>query len=223
MLEHCIFQFVTERHSYRNHFNDKFIRALYRKGLFMWGSKDLGLVTVLAALGFVTAASILQMGYVFTGIRGLNYIFIIFLAIQTGFALLVYEGRRWRFFVQMTVFTLLIIPTNLGGPAFDILGKTSYMIAGFFTDLIANSFYPYFKKRKKSGYWSVFSGGLLYWALQATTGIMLTIAFYAPIAEAYVSLVVLLSPVIMAEAVVGSYLGYKIHRRIDKDNKIEKT
>jgi hypothetical protein len=181
----------------------------------MWGSKDLGLVTVLAALGFVTAASILQMGYVFTGIRGLNYIFIIFLAIQTGFALLIYEGRRWRFFVQMTIFTLLIIPTNLGGPAFDLIGKTAYMIAAFFTDLITNTVYPLFKRLNKDNYWSVFNG-FLYWSLQVVTGIMIMSVFYAPIAGAYISLVLFLAPLIMIEAVIGSYLGYKIFSRIDR-------
>ncbi len=187
----------------------------------MWNSKDLALVTVLAALAFVTAASIGQMGYLITGIPGVNYIFIIFLAIQTGFGLLVYEGRRWRFFVQMTIFTLLIIPINLGAPSFDVLGKTHYIIAAFFTDILANSFYPFFKKHKRYNYWSILSGGLIYWTIQPLASMAINIEFYAPTAPQLISIMTLLAPVILVEAVAGSYLGYKIYRRINKESDVK--
>lgn len=180
----------------------------------MWSSKDLGLVAILAALGFVTAASIGQIGYLITGIPGFNYIFIIFQVMLISFSLLVYEGRRWRFFLQMTIFTILIIPVNFGAPAYDILGKTHYMIAAFFTDIVANSFYRYFEERNKCKYWVILNGGLVFWTLQPLLSIAINVVFYAPQAAQLISVVSLLFPIIIIESVTGSYLGHKIYRRL---------
>jgi hypothetical protein len=177
----------------------------------MWSSKDLGLVTVMAALGFVTAASIVQMGYVFTGIPGVNYVFIIFLAIQTGFSLLLYRGRRWRFFVQMTIFSILIMPTGLAGAPFDFIGKLNYALAGFFADLIANSFYPYFGRQNKLKLWSILGGGLLFWTIQPLVSVALLVVFYALlVVRTYTSVLSMLYPIFFIEAISGSYVGFKI-------------
>ncbi len=182
----------------------------------MWSSKDIGLVAVLAALGFVTAVSVGQIGYLLVGVPGINYIFLVFQSIQTGFALLVYQGKRWRFLAQMTIFTILIIPVNLGGVAFDFLGKTHYIIAAFFTDLIANSTYNYFKKHNKTKYWAVLNGGLLFWILQPSASITVNLLLFVPQTAQFISVVALLWPLIIVESVAGSYIGYKIYRRIAK-------
>jgi hypothetical protein len=190
----------------------------------MWSSKDLTLVTVMAALGAVTAASIVQMGYIFTGLPGVNCIFIIFLAIQTGFSLLIYQGRRWRFFAQMTIFSFLIIPTGLAGAPFDFIGKFNYAIAGFFVDLIANSVYNYFRKQNKLRLWSIFSGGFLFWTIQPIISVALLVAFYAPsVASTYTSILSILYPLFFIEAISGSYTGYKIYKRIYKEKPAEST
>jgi len=185
----------------------------------MWSCRDLGFVTFLAALGFVITASILQLGYIFTGLPGVNYIFIIFLAILTGLSLLIFEGRRWRFFVQMTIFSILIIPTGFAGAPFDVIGKFNYAIAGFFTDIIANSIYSYFSKHNKIGVWSVLSGGLVFWTIQPLASIALLTAFYAPsLVRAFTSILVMLLPLFLVETIIGSYLGFKIYKRIYKKN-----
>ena len=51
----------------------------------------------------------------------------------------------------MTIFSILIIPTGFAGAPFDVIGKFNYAIAGFFTDIIANSIYSYFSKHNKIG------------------------------------------------------------------------
>ena len=179
----------------------------------MWNTKDLCLVATLAAIGYVSAALIGQMGYILTGLRGVNSIFTLIFAIQTGFALLMYEGRRWRFFIQISIFTVLIIPTNYGSPAFDIIGKMSFMIAGFFTDIVACSVYQHFKKMQKIKYWTVLTGGLLFWSVQLTAGLAKNIFFYSSQAG-IVFILIILSPLVVVESLIGSYMSYKIYDRI---------
>jgi hypothetical protein len=189
----------------------------------MWSSKDIGLVALLAALGFVSVALIVQTGYLLTGIPGTNSLFTVVLAIQTGFAMLAYQGRRWRFFVQIIIFTILIIPLNYGSPSFDILGKSVFIIAGFFTDLIGNSLYGLFNRKDLCKYWAIINGGLIFWSIQTVSSMVISTIFYFSQAAGVIYILTLLSPVMITESIIGSYLGYKIYRRINKEKNIDRS
>jgi hypothetical protein len=43
----------------------------------MWKSRDLTLVIIMAVTGFVYSALVYQVGFLFTGIPGANYLFLI--------------------------------------------------------------------------------------------------------------------------------------------------
>ena len=184
----------------------------------MWTSKEIAVIIVLAALSFVSTILIVQTAGMITGIPGANFIFTIILAIQTSFALLYYQGKRWRFFAQMALFYLLVIPTYLGGTPFDALGKTHFLITAFLTDVVVNSLYSYFNKQKRLLLFSCFAG-LFYWVLQPFIGVgVASVLFMPDYATRLLSVVTLLSPVIIAEALAGGYIGYKIYQRIVKTN-----
>jgi hypothetical protein len=183
----------------------------------MLSSRDLALVTILASLCFVSAAAIAQLGYLITGINGIGYVYTIILATQTSLALLIYEGRRWRFLAQMTLFTLLTIPTPIGGAPFDALGKLSYVITALLTDILSNSIHPLFNRAQRLLYWSIFNG-LFFWILKPFISIITFNLFYAPeFAVTFSSVVVILLPVIIAQSSAGGYLGFEIYRRLNKD------
>jgi hypothetical protein len=180
----------------------------------MWSTKDLTLVIFLAVVGLVLTLVIVQTASMITGIPGANAVFTIILATLTSFSLLMYEGRRWRFFAQMTIFTLLIIPTYLGGLPFDVLGKTYIIVTAFVVDVVVNSIYRLFSDRKKLKLWSVFNG-LFYWLLQPFFGILVSSLLYAPdFVSNFVSVFVMLLPVTIGESLAGGYLGYRVYQRV---------
>jgi hypothetical protein len=121
----------------------------------MWSSKDICYIILMAVLGVVSTALIVQMAGLISGIRGSNYVFTIILAVQTTISFLLFEGRRWRFFVQFSIFTLLIIPTHLGGVPFAVESRIHFIITALVADLIINSFYDKFRKRVKLKWWSI--------------------------------------------------------------------
>lgn len=181
----------------------------------MWGSKDLSLVAILAALISLTAASIGQLGYVITGLRGTNSIFTILFAIQISFSLLMYQGRRWRFFLQMTIFTVIITPTNYGGAPYDFFGKMYFVFAAFLTDFVSSIFYQSLKQKSKLKLYAIFVG-LLFFTLEIIISVAITITFYTSQAAGLIFVFTVLMPIITVEAIAGSYLGYKIYRKINQ-------
>jgi hypothetical protein len=179
-------------------------------------SKDLGLTIILAALGFVTMTLIVQAATMLTGIPGANYVFTIVIAIQTSFALLIYRGKRWRFFVQMTLLTFLIIPTYIGGVPFDLLSKINLAVNAFHGDLLFNSIYRFFREKNKLIWWAILIT-VEFWLMNPIFGLIIKPFFYPPeFIKKIVETVTLLLPVIIVEAIAGGYIGYKIYRRVDK-------
>ncbi|MCW4015271.1 MAG: hypothetical protein NWF06_02780 [Candidatus Bathyarchaeota archaeon] len=177
-------------------------------------SKDLMLIVNMAVLGFITAISCVQIAGLITGILGINYIFTIVSAIITSFSSLLYEGRRWRFFTQFTLYALLITPTYLGGAPFNIISRLGHVVAGFFGDLLFNRGYAVFKKNNKLMLWSILTTVAL-WIMIPFFGTLIKPLVYTPEAMAqYVNVVILLSPVIIAESAAGGYIGYKIYKKV---------
>ena len=183
----------------------------------MWSSKDLCFIIVLSVVGLVSTTLVAQMAGLISGIRGANYVFTIILAIQTSLSFLVYEGRRWRLFAQISLFTILIIPTYLSGPPFSVQSKLHFFITGFIADLILNSLYDAFRKREQLKLWAIL-GSLLFWVTLPFFSLMIRPLFFSPEAVAFfANVVLLLLPVIVVEAIAGGYLGYHIYLRVRKD------
>ena len=177
-------------------------------------TKDLCLIIIMATLGLVTTLFIVQTARMITGIPGANYIFTVILAIQTSFSLLMYEGRRWRFFFQMTLFTILIIPTNLGGTPFNVLGKMNTVVTAFLSDLIFNTLYVKFKRRDKLLWWTIIAT-IVFWVMNPFVSSLIKPLFYPPeYVKKFIEVVFLMFPVILAESIVGGYIGHKIYKRV---------
>jgi hypothetical protein len=184
----------------------------------MWSSKDLSYIIFLSVVGLVSTAIIVQMATLISGIHGANYIFTGILAIQTSLSLLLFEGRRWRFFAQTSLFTLLIIPTYLSGPPFFVQGKIHFFVTGLLVDILLNSYYGVSKKREKLKWWSI-SGALLFWVMTPFFSLLLRPLFYpAEVVALFAEVVLLLLPVIVVESVVGGYMGYRIWLRVKRDS-----
>ncbi len=182
---------------------------------FMIHKIDICYIICLSSLSVVVTFVIGQAPTMLSGVPGANYIFTVMYAVLTSFALLIYEGRRWSFFIQTTVFTLLIIPTHFGGVAFDITSKLHFMVTSFFIDLLFNSMYNGFKKLNKLHVWAVL-GAVTFWSMNPLWGIIIKSTFFYPqdyIATlAHVGLV--LFPLIVIEAIVGGWIGYKTFARV---------
>lgn len=180
----------------------------------MWSSRDLALVVFISALSFIYAIFVSQLGNLFTGILGLNYIFTVGHAIIIGVALLLYEGRRWRFLFQSILVTLLFIPTYQAGTPFDPLARLPIIINTFFGDLVFNSAYGYFVERNKLVWWVILSV-TIFWICSPFLFMINMYLFYPPeIFTSFMNVVLLMFPVIVIESIIGGYLGYKIYERV---------
>ena len=102
----------------------------------MMKSRDIALVILLAVVSFVYTVFVGQLGNLLTGIQGLNYLVIIGHMIFISFGFLMYEGRRWRLFLQGVLAALLTLTTFLSGAPFDPLSKIPMIATSFFGDVI---------------------------------------------------------------------------------------
>ena len=183
----------------------------------MWSSRDLTLVIIIAVVSFIYTTFVGQLGNLITGIQGLNHLFIVGHMIFISFGFLMYEGRRWRLFLQGVLAALLTLTTSLSGAPFDPLSKIPMIITSFFGDLIFNSLYTFFKKRNR----------LLWLAILVVIGYMLMLPvfvtlnmylFYPPQAlTMYINVYLLLLPVTIIETIVGAIIGNMIYNRVIKE------
>ena len=183
----------------------------------MWKSRDLALVIVLAVVSFIYTVFLGQLGNLFTGILGLNYLLIIGHAVIISFSFLVYEGRRWRFLLQGILVALLTTPTFQSGVPFDLLARAPIIVGSFFSDIIFNSIYSYFRTHDKLKLWAILVpvGHLL--ITPFTLALNLFLFYPSEAFSLYVEVFLLLLPVTMTEAVIGGYLGHKIFEKMMKD------
>jgi hypothetical protein len=182
----------------------------------MWESRDLALVIILSVAGFVYSLIIGQVGLMLTGIAGVNYLFTIGHAIFVSLGLLLFEGRRWRFSIQVTLFSFLTLPTYLMGTPYNVLPRIPLILAGIQADMLFNTVYEIFKKRNKQVVWAVLVS-VEFFLIDPLLRI-LTYPFYLPsqYTLTFFNVTLLLLPVIIIEASMGGYLGYKIYNRIEK-------
>ena len=182
----------------------------------MWHSRDLTLVILLAVVSFVYTIFVGQLGNLLTGIQGLNYLFIIGHMIFISFGFLMYEGRRWRLFLQGVLAALLTLTTALSGAPFDPLSKIPMIAVSFFADLIFNSFYGFFKNKNKL-IWLAIIVVLGYAFILPVFVIVNMTLFYTPqILNMYLSVYLLLLPVTIVETIMGGLIGTLIYKRVNK-------
>ena len=181
----------------------------------MLSSRELSQIIILAVLGFVSTVLVGQVATMISGVPGANYLLVIVYAIQTGFALLLYQGRRWRFFAQTSLFTLLIIPTYIGGIPFDVLSKLNLIATSFLCDLVFNSVFGVFEKGNKLVWWAILAT-VVFWVLNPLFGVVIKSVFLFPseFMVRFVGMLPFLFPVIIVESVVGGFLGYKVYERV---------
>ncbi len=187
----------------------------------MWESRDIALVIILAVTSFIYTVFLGQLGNLFTGILGFNYLFIIGHAIIISFSFLIYEGRRWRFLLQSMIVALLTLPTFQSGAPFDLLARAPMIIGSFFADAIFNSLYPYFCLKNKVVLWAILVPVAFLIITPLTMAVNLFLFYTSEAFLLYVNVFLLLLPVTMTEAIIGGFVGYKIFKRIS-DGKLLK-
>ena len=168
----------------------------------------------MAVVGFVITVVINQVAGLITGISGINFLFVITLAIWSSFSSLIYEGRRWRFFFQFALFSVLTTPTSLGGVPFDFISRMPQIFVAFLGDIGINSCYNEFKKSDKLKIWAV-STTTVFWLAMPYISILLMPLFASEeTINNFIKIVLVLSPIIIIESIIGGYLGYKIYKRV---------
>ena len=121
----------------------------------MWKSRDLALVILFSVSNVIYIYLVGQLGWMLSGLPGSNMLFIFGSTIILSVSLLMYEGRRWRFFLQNVIFVILSLPTYLLGTPFDIIPRIPTIINAIHVDILFMSFYGFFKNRNQLKLWSV--------------------------------------------------------------------
>ena len=182
----------------------------------MWSSRDVALVIVTAALVFVFTLLIFQNATILTGIVGANYIFTFGMALLVSLTFLIFEGRRWRFFVHNVLVVLFTFPTTLGGPPYDVFPRLVLVLAGLPADLILNSLYENFEKRNWLLWWTILSGLVFFLVLPFLQILFFPLYFPQQFVENFTNVVIIMLPWIVGGSVFGGYLAYNIKKKIPK-------
>lgn len=186
----------------------------------LWNSKDIALIITLAVTGFVYTALVFQIGFLFSGIPGSNYLFVIGQAIWNSIAFLLFEGKRWRLLFTITLFGLLTMPTSAMGTPFNILPRIPLILNALQLDIIMNTVYPFFKRKNKL-MWAAIVFSLENFIIDGILRLATYPVFYSPeYASTFVGIFLMMLPVIIIESAAGGYLGFKIYdiisnRRVD--------
>jgi hypothetical protein len=176
-------------------------------------SRDIALVIMFAALSFVFNLLIGQVPSLITGIPGIAYVFTIVYSIIQSVAYLMYGGRRWRILLQALLLSLLYF---LFIPSWTLPVALATISNMLIVDIIFNSFYGKFKRDNTLFRWIL---ALQVYSWTAHSFMLLPfLSLFIPMAAviSYFSLVTVMLPMIIIEAIAGSYIGYKIYGRVEK-------
>lgn len=179
----------------------------------MKNGRDTALVIMFAVLSVIFLALIGQVPTLITGIRGIGYVFIIVYSINQSVSWLLYEGRRWRIFAQASLsmlLSLIFVQTLQLGTAMGTI------LNSFIADSIFNSLYKFFKRKNKPFRWILFAQ-IYYWTTQPIFLVPFALLF-VPMEvffPNYIPVISVMFPIMIIEAIVGSYIGYKIYRRVE--------
>ena len=179
----------------------------------MKNSKDLALIVMFSVLSFVFNVLIGQLPSLITGFGGMSYIFTIIYSIIQSVAYLMYGGRRWRILAQALLLNLLYF---LFIPMWILPVAMATITNMFIVDLIFNSLHGKFKRYNRLFRWIL---GLQLFSWITHSFIVLPfLSLFIPMAAviAYFNILIVMVPIIVIEAIVGSYIGYKIFQRVKK-------
>lgn len=180
----------------------------------MKNSRDVSLIVVFSALSFVFNVSIGQLPGLITGLAGMAYIFTIVYSIIQSVAYLMYGGRRWRILAQALLLNLLYF---LFIPGWTLPVAMATITNMFIVDLIFNSLHGKFKRDNRL-FWWILTLQLFSWTLHTFINLPFHLLFF-PMEEfmaVFVPLISVMLPIIIVEAVAGSFIGYKIYGRVEK-------
>ena len=182
----------------------------------MWSSRDVAIIVGLAVVNFVFSALAGQLGWLTTGMPDSNLvIFGIVYALFVSFALLIFEGKRWKFFVQSILIVMISLPTYVNGAPFDVISRIPVLVTSFQCDIVFNSFHGYFEKRQKLLWWAIL-GSVEFTMVTPFIGLLVWPLIMAPEAIAlWLNAIPIITPVVIAETAIGAYLGYKIYKKVE--------
>ena len=179
----------------------------------MKDSRDIALIIMFVALSFAFKELIGQIETI-TGIHGSDFLLTIVYSIIQSVAYLMYGGRRWRILAQALLLSSLYF---LFIPSWTLPVAMATITNMFIVDLVFNSFHGKFKRDNRLFWWilalQVYSWTTLSFIILPF--LLLFIPIEAVIAY-FVTMGIVWLPITIGEAVAGSYIGYKIYRRVEK-------
>ncbi len=191
----------------------------------MWNSRDLALVFILAVTGFIYTLIVFQLGFLITGMPGSNYLFLIGQVIWITLAFLLFNGKRWRLSLSITIFGILTLPTAAMGVPFNIFPRIPLILNAIQSDIIMNTFYPSFKNSKKMVWFTIFFA-LEHFLVDGLLRIITYPYFYSYEYQLlFLGIFTMMLPVIIIESSFGAYIAYQLYLRITKpstSNKVPK-
>jgi hypothetical protein len=112
----------------------------------------------------------------------------------------------------LSLLALTVIP--VWNPAIAI----STLVNMFIVDLVFNSFHGLFERKKMLLQW-VILGQVYYWSTHSLWVLLFSSLLFYPFEAVleywFIPIMLTMLPVIIIEAVAGSYLGYRIYRRVE--------
>lgn len=180
----------------------------------VWSSRDLTLVILTAVVVFIFTLLIFQYATVLTGIVGANYFFTFGMALLVSLTFLLFEGRRWRFFLHNTLVAILTLPTTLAGPPYDVFPRIVLILVGIIADLLFNSFYNTFKNENRLVFWSIISGTGFFLLLPFFQILFFPLFFSSQFVSGFTNVIIIMLPWIIGGGVIGGYIGFRIYKRI---------
>ena len=180
----------------------------------MKNSRDLALVVMFSAISFVFNVSVGQVPSLITRIPGIAFVFTIVYSIIQSVAYLMYEGRRWRILAQALLLNLLYFLFIKSWTPPVLMATITNMLL---VDLIFNSFYGKFKRDNRLFRW-ILALQLFSWITYSFIILPFLLPFIPmeDVITYFVTVLIVWLPIIIVEAVAGSYIGYKIYRRVEK-------
>jgi hypothetical protein len=149
-------------------------------------------------------------------IPGFIYALSIFYSVVQSVSFLTYRGRRWRFFAQGLLSTLLFFVFI--NPTFRP-NEMAILLNFFIVDVVFNSFYGSFERKNKL-LWLTFIFQLYYWITYAFWILLFNVALFFPfesfLKNWFIPVMSVMLPIMILEALAGGYIGYKIYRRVEK-------
>jgi len=184
-------------------------------GLDVNHSRDITLIIMLSVITLIFRF-LISRTVAMIQIPGFIYVLSIFFSIIQSLAFLLFKGKRWRLFTLGVLSTLLFM--IFINPTFRA-NEMAILLNYFSADIIFNSFYRRFEQKSKLLSLTIIFQ-LYYWIAYAFWILILTTALFIPFERFmqnwFVPVMSVMLPVIIIEALAGSFIGYKIYRRVEK-------